>query len=361
MKKKVLILFAAASMMMLPKVFAEPKVPQIIVDERELIFDDQQPVIVEETSRTLIPLRFVLESAGAKVTWDGDERTVTVDAGDNRNRAVLKIDSDEMQVYFYPSVASVVSETVKLDQAPVIMNERTMIPVRAVLEAIGAKVDWDEKNYVINVTSRAYTRYLRDMGLEGYEVEYPLSNGDTSFDTKKERENAEKYNPDTDLPTIWLSSDAETAAPEEEFSIYLNVKNVDKIGKDPLLTAFTLTLIYDHEKVGLLGYELLKDDQVYKPVIDASNSSFTPDSAKIAVVADLGVDETSPTKDGSVIKLNFMSLTNEEAEIKISSRSNSKYGMDTNFSFKSEGKNISLDDVNELNISATPIVINKVK
>ena len=41
--------------------------PTVIVDERELVFVDQGPVIVEETGRTLIPIRFVLESAGARV------------------------------------------------------------------------------------------------------------------------------------------------------------------------------------------------------------------------------------------------------------------------------------------------------
>ncbi len=359
MKKKILILLAAVAMLFSVTALADsPKTPKIIVDERELVFDDQQPVIVEETQRTLIPLRFVLESAGAKVTWNGEERTVTVDAGDNRNRVVLTIDSDEMQVFFYPSVTGYIQETVKLDQAPIIMNERTMIPVRAVLESIGAKVEWDQENHVINITSRAYTRYLRDMGVKGYEVEYPLSNGNTSFDQKIKREEATEYNPEVDLPTLWLSSEAEKAGVEEEFVVYLNVKNVDKIGKSPLLSSFTLTLIYDHEKVGLIDYELLKGGETYKAVIDASNTEFTSDSAKIAVVADLGLEDKEPTKDEAILKLTFVSITEEPAEIAISTRSNSKYGMDTSFTFKSDDKNFTLDDVNELNIDTTPVVIN---
>ena len=170
MNKKILSMAAAAAMSaaaVCPVMAAESKTPKIIVDERELSFDDQGPVIMEETGRTLIPLRFVLESAGAKVQWDGEKKTVTVDSGDNRNRVILTIGSDEMEMYYYPSVKDYVTETKKLDQMPVIMNDRTMIPVRAVLEAIGAKVDWDENDYVINVTSRAYSRYLRDMGVEG--------------------------------------------------------------------------------------------------------------------------------------------------------------------------------------------------
>lgn len=363
MKKKIFSVLTVMSMAASMAVSAEAgQTPKIIVDERELSFADQGPVIVEETSRTLIPLRFVLESAGARVNWNQDTQTVTVDSGDNRNRVVLTIGSDEMKMYYYPSVKDYVEDVQKLDQAPVIMNDRTMIPVRAVLEAIGADVEWDEENYIINVTSRAYTRYLRDMGVEGYEVNYPLSDGKATFDQPKERETDEAYEAKKDLPAISISADKTEAAKGEAFEVYVNMSNIDKVDAAALLTTMTVTLKYDSDKIIYSGYALLDgDNKEYTSVMDAFNPAFLNDSVKIVSITNLGLEESEPTKDGAIAKIVFQSQTDEAAEISLSARCHASFGMDTAVSFKAGDKSVSLDDANELYIDTTPVVINQGK
>lgn len=90
----------------------------------------QNPVIVE--GRTLVPLRSVFEALGASVEWNNDERSVT--SVKDGVTVVLKVDSKEMTVN---------GEVKILDVPAMIMNERTMVPVRAVAEAFGATVLWD--------------------------------------------------------------------------------------------------------------------------------------------------------------------------------------------------------------------------
>ena len=42
---------------------------------------------------------------------------------------------------------------IECDQAPVIIENRTLVPLRAISEAIGAKVDWNNQDKTINITS----------------------------------------------------------------------------------------------------------------------------------------------------------------------------------------------------------------
>lgn len=96
----------------------------------------QLPVIVE--GRTLVPLRSVFEALGATVEWNNDTRSVTSVKGDVT--VTLAVNSNEMTV----------NGTVKLLDVPAqIMNERTMVPVRAVAEAFGCKVEWDNNTRTV--------------------------------------------------------------------------------------------------------------------------------------------------------------------------------------------------------------------
>ena len=48
--------------------------------------------------------------------------------------------------------AKIWGETVNNDVAPIIRNDRTMLPIRLIAEALGAKVDWDAENRVVTIT-----------------------------------------------------------------------------------------------------------------------------------------------------------------------------------------------------------------
>lgn len=100
---------------------------------------DQPPVIVG--GRTLVPLRAIFEGLGASVYWDGATRTVTSTL--DGTTVVMTVDSAVM----YKN-----GQAVTLDVPAQIVNDRTMVPVRAVGEAFGADVRWDDATRTVYVT-----------------------------------------------------------------------------------------------------------------------------------------------------------------------------------------------------------------
>lgn len=100
----------------------------------------QLPVIVE--GRTLVPLRSVFEALGATVEWNNELRSVTSVKGDVT--ITLAVDSKDMVVN---------GEVKVLDVPAQIMNDRTMVPVRAVAEAFGAKVEWNNDTRTVVITA----------------------------------------------------------------------------------------------------------------------------------------------------------------------------------------------------------------
>jgi hypothetical protein len=87
------------------------------------------PVIVN--GRTLVPIRAIAEAMGGTVDWNDSTRTVSVDCA---GRSVeMTIDSKMMYVNSFAQ---------EMDIAPQIINERTVLPIRFVSEALGCAIEW---------------------------------------------------------------------------------------------------------------------------------------------------------------------------------------------------------------------------
>lgn len=91
---------------------------------------DSAPIIKD--SRTLLPVRFIAESFGADVAWDGATSTATITA-----------DGISVKLTLGSKTAYVNGEAKALDVAPLIQNSRTLLPVRFIVESLGAEVAWD--------------------------------------------------------------------------------------------------------------------------------------------------------------------------------------------------------------------------
>ena len=142
MKKTILSLGLAALLSLsLSPAYAETSAPTIRVDEREIFFVDQQPVILEAENRTMVPARGVFEAMGAKVEWEQETKKVTVTSYDNLTELELIIDDATMVVYTYTSLMHADKTEITLDAVPQLMNDRTMIPLRAISESLSALVD----------------------------------------------------------------------------------------------------------------------------------------------------------------------------------------------------------------------------
>jgi len=114
---------------------------RVQVDGRYLSFD--VPPMIEE-GRTLVPLRALFEALGAQVQWNGETQTVTAVKGDVTVR--LTVGSN---------VAYVNDRPVTLDVPAKIVRGRTLVPVRFVSETLGAQVAWDAATRLVSVTTPA--------------------------------------------------------------------------------------------------------------------------------------------------------------------------------------------------------------
>lgn len=100
---------------------------------------DQQPVIYN--GRTLVPMRKIFEELNASVEWDGDTRTAI---GTKGNKTIkLTVGSNIMYIN---------DKAVTLDTAPIIMSDRTLVPVRAVAEGLNCNVDWNADTLTVLIT-----------------------------------------------------------------------------------------------------------------------------------------------------------------------------------------------------------------
>jgi uncharacterized lipoprotein YddW (UPF0748 family) len=105
----------------------------------ERLYFDQEPVIIN--GRAMVPLRTVFEKLGADVSWN--DKTGQVIAKTEDREVSVTIGSDIMLIDR--------KDTVKLDAAPVIRNGRTLLPLRAMSEAFGLTVGWNDPNRVITI------------------------------------------------------------------------------------------------------------------------------------------------------------------------------------------------------------------
>lgn len=101
---------------------------------------DSAPLIIDD--RTVVPIRAIAERLGYKVGWEAEQQLVTLT--EKTGAVVLKF-------YVDKNVAYRNDEQILLDVPPVIRGSRTYLPVRAVAEAMFARVNWidDTRTIVI--------------------------------------------------------------------------------------------------------------------------------------------------------------------------------------------------------------------
>ncbi len=137
MKKNLLpLLLAAAVFSSSVPVFAYDVT--VNVNSEKVVFEDQEPVIKD--NRTLIPLRGVMEKMGAAVFYIDTIQKVIIEKG--ATNVSFKIGEPYI---------SINDEKKEIDTAPVIINDRAMVPIRPIAEAFGAEVLWNEETKTVDI------------------------------------------------------------------------------------------------------------------------------------------------------------------------------------------------------------------
>ena len=103
----------------------------IIVNGENMIYD-VAPFIVDD--RTLVPIRIITELFGGEVDWDNDTRTVS-----------LIIDDKVLSM-------TIGKEIPGYGTSAIIVDNRTFVPVRYVMEMLDSEVEWIEESRQIIIT-----------------------------------------------------------------------------------------------------------------------------------------------------------------------------------------------------------------
>jgi len=104
---------------------------------------DVSPIVIN--GRTLLPIRFVADPLGAVTEWKQDEQKVTVTLG-----------STKLELWINNNIALVNGKSTLIDPnnleiKPIIVNNRTMLPMRFVAEKLGCEVEWLPENSQIQI------------------------------------------------------------------------------------------------------------------------------------------------------------------------------------------------------------------
>lgn len=120
---------------------AESKPITVYLDEIPVHFD-VQPIIRDD--RTLVPFRALAEALNVNVAWDGSTQTVSASDGKISIRLQIGNKTAYVNEMLYP-----------LDVPAMLVNDRTLIPLRFFTEALGSKVTWDGNTNSVFLVSPA--------------------------------------------------------------------------------------------------------------------------------------------------------------------------------------------------------------
>ncbi len=117
----------------------------LTIGSNEMYKDDQLqvmdtvPQIIND--RTMVPVRFISEAFGAEILWRSENQTAVI----VQNDTVLEIAVDQ------PTM-SLNGQSIAIDVPAQLLNDRTMVPLRAISEGMGMTVDYDsatQKIYIV--------------------------------------------------------------------------------------------------------------------------------------------------------------------------------------------------------------------
>ena len=96
--------------------------------------------------RTLVPVRTISEALNCDIAWDGDTKGVNIYKNNRiytmwlEHNTAFKLSPTSLEGFY------------DLDTPPIIINDRTMLPLRAIGELLGAEVGWNDETKTASLT-----------------------------------------------------------------------------------------------------------------------------------------------------------------------------------------------------------------
>lgn len=193
-----------------------------------VVFFDQPPVIID--GRTLVPMRFIFNKLGADVEWDSETSTAT----GTLDGVVVKIQNQN-------NIMTKNGVEIVLDVPAQIINDRTLVPVRAISEAFGCLVDWNNDTRTVVIATK--NEYSSEVLKKVYNATMLL--GD------------KKYNENDTFSYGELANAAVTIVMNEKETTYVGLGT-----QEPFKHTYSRDFYYVCENV--LGFEFLSEENIEK-------------------------------------------------------------------------------------------------
>lgn len=201
MNKKMFLLIILLMMVVTVVYAANPITVQL--NGKYIDFTDENGNIVNPeiiNDRTMVPMRKIFEVVGAEVEWNGEERKITA----TTEEKIINLQIDNINANVQDRNTNEITEIV-LDTAPLILNDRTMVPVRFIAESLDKQVGWDNENRSVIVIDYSFIEEgIRENAptlveflemdkeiMESYKVKTDIS-GNISYKDSENRKNNEK-------------------------------------------------------------------------------------------------------------------------------------------------------------------------
>lgn len=118
----------------------EAKEVKIQIDGKEMVPKDMPAVIID--GRTMLPMRQIAQELGSEVTWNEAAKQIYLMRGDD----IIVFGVDSKTGYQN-------GQEFTMDVPATIVNDRTMLPVRALADALHLSIQWDDPSRTVSITS----------------------------------------------------------------------------------------------------------------------------------------------------------------------------------------------------------------
>ena len=122
---------------------------------------DVEPQLIED--RTMVPLRAIFEAMGARVDYDEKRSAISAVRGNIKIETVVgeniiikttyPVYESETESETESENNEYVTEHITIDVPSLIVDDRTLVPVRAVSESFECTVSWDDASKTVDIRS----------------------------------------------------------------------------------------------------------------------------------------------------------------------------------------------------------------
>lgn len=127
------------------------------INQYYVLYTDPAAPYIDKQNRFMIPLRAISELMGAKVSYDASTKV-----------GKIELDGKNAEVTLNSKTVKYNGTETQLDTIPVLKSNQMFVPMRVVLDGLGVKGDWSQKDQLLTVkdakfkTSSKLIGYMED-------------------------------------------------------------------------------------------------------------------------------------------------------------------------------------------------------